>query len=203
MVELLGKDSFRYIYYRMSGKPSTELLEPRQSSEASKDRLVMTLLHGKPEIQRLGRSSVLDEVRSFLPQMADAEVKLAAALAGGDRKQFDIENVTGDQRVIEMDIGMVQDRSGSNSPEIRLTHSEPASPVWTSDSEPDSTPSPSENSYTSDTDISSSSTCSSSSCEDSPLRKPAPPPSRKRPLIQEIESMEEQVKCQTKTPRQS
>ena len=45
----------------MSGKPS-ELLEPRLNSEASKDRLVRTMLHGKPEIQRLGRSSVLDEV---------------------------------------------------------------------------------------------------------------------------------------------
>lgn len=45
----------------MSGKPS-ELLEPRLTSEASKDRLVRTMLHGKPEIQRLGRSSVLDEV---------------------------------------------------------------------------------------------------------------------------------------------
>ena len=49
----------------MSDKPSTELLEPRRSSEASKDRLVMTLLHGKPEIQRLSRSSVLDEVGAF------------------------------------------------------------------------------------------------------------------------------------------
>merc|ERR1719318_583003 len=160
------------------------------TSEATKDRLVMSMMQGKPEIQRLGRSSVLDEVRSFLPQMADAEVKLAAALAGGAGEQFDVENVTGDQRVIEMDIAMVQDRSGSNSPEIRLTGPAPASPLWTSDS-----------------DISSSSTCSSSSCEESsPARKAAPPPSRKRPLIQELVPTEDQAQLQSsqpKTPRQS
>ena len=150
---------------------------------------------------------MINQVRSFLPQMADAEVKLAAALAGGGGEQFNVENVTGDQRVIEMDIAMVQDRSATNSPEIRLTGKGPASPLWTSDSEPDSTPSPSENSYTSDTDISSSSTCSSSSCEESsPARKAAPPPSRKRPLIQELVPTEEQAQLQTsqpKTPRQS
>ena len=141
--------------------------------------------------------------------MADAEVKLAAALAGGGGDQFDVENVSGDQRVIEMDIAMVQDRSGSSSPEIRLSGAAPISPspAWTSDSEPDSTPSPSENSYTSDTDISSSSTCSSSSCEESsPSRKAAPPSSRKRPLIEELNPMEDQSQCKTnqpKTPRQS
>ena len=138
--------------------------------------------------------------------MADAEVKLAAALAGGGGDQFDMENVTEDQRVIEMDIAMVKDPSGSNSPEIRLSGAAPSSPLWTSDSEPDSTPSPSENSYTSDTDVSSSSSCSSSSCEESPARKAAPPPSRKRPLIQELNPTEEQAKLQNnqpKTPRQS
>ena len=147
------------------------------------------------------------QVRSFLPQMADAEVKLAAALASGGGEQYDVENVTGDQRVIEMDIAMVQDRCESNSPEIRLPGVTPSSPLWTSDSEPDSTPSPSENSYTSDTDISSSSSCSSSSCEESsPPRKSAPPPSRKRPLIEELDPSEEQAKLgnsQPKTSRQS
>ena len=46
----------------MSSKPS-ELLEPRRSSDTTKDRLVMSMMQGKPEIQRLGRSSVLDEVK--------------------------------------------------------------------------------------------------------------------------------------------
>ena len=138
--------------------------------------------------------------------MADAEVKLAASLASEGGDKYDVENVTGDQRVIEMDIAMVQDRSESNSPEIRLPGVNPSSPLWTSDSEPDSTPSPSENSYTSDTDISSSSSCSSSSCEESsPPRKSAPPPSRKRPLIEELHPTEEAVKSNSKTknPRQS
>merc|ERR1719431_1445918 len=98
---------------------------------------------------------------------------------------------------------MVQDHSDSNSPEIRLSGAAP-SPLWTSDSEPDSTPSPSENSYTSDTDISSSSSCSSTSCEDSPPpRKSAPPPSRKRPLIEELHPAEEVVTNKIKNPRQS
>merc|ERR1719427_1802504 len=185
----------------------TELLDPRITSESSKDRLVRTMLQSKPEIQRLGRSSVLDEVRNFLPQMADAEVKLTASLASGGGDQYDVENVTGDQRGIEMDIAMVEDRSQSNSPDIRLPGVNPSSPLWTSDSEPDSTPSPSENSYTSDTDISSSSSCSSSSCEDSPPpRKSAPPSRKKRPLIEELNPMEDQSQCKTnqpKPPRQS
>ena len=137
--------------------------------------------------------------------MADAEVKLAAALAGGAGDKFDVENVTGDQSVIEMDIAMVQDRSSSSSPDARLAGAAPSSPLWTSDSEPDSTPSPSENSYTSDTDISSSSTCSSSSCEESSPRKSALPPQRKRPLIEELDAKEESKVevTQPKTPRQS
>ena len=58
------------------------------------------------------------------------------------------------ENVIEMDIAVMKD-------EEELERS------WTSDSEDDSSPSPSENSFTSDTDISSSSTCSSSSCDES------------------------------------
>merc|ERR1719293_200520 len=100
---------------------------------------------------------------------------------------------------------MVQDSSSSDSPALRLSGERRSDSPWTSDSEPDSTPSPSENSYTSDTDISSSSTCSSSSCEESSPRKSALPPQRKRPLIEELDAKEESKVevTQPKTPRQS
>ena len=86
--------------------------------------------------------------------MVAAESKLSEAVAAEGGDKFDVENVAGVENVIEMDIAVMKD-------EEELERS------WTSDSEDDSSPSPSENSFTSDTDISSSSTCSSSSCDES------------------------------------
>ena len=144
----------------MSGNSRNQLLEPRLSEDVNREKLVRNLLIEKPNIERFERSGVLDQVKSFLPQMAEAEAKLSEALASKGNDKFDIENISEDDNVIEMDVALMKDEA-----EDKMIVSPERS--WTSDSEDDSSQSPSENSFTSDTDISSSSTCSSSSCDES------------------------------------
>ena len=52
-----------------------ELLEPRLNAEQKTQKLVLGLLQGKPSIQPVARSGILDTVRNFLPKMAEAEVR--------------------------------------------------------------------------------------------------------------------------------
>lgn len=173
-----------------------ELLEPRLGAEESREKLVRDLLTGKPAITAIGRSPLLDSVKDFLPKMAEAEVKLVSTLGEeGGRDRLNVENVEGGQQVVEMDIALMRDKEENKKGS------------WTSDSEADSTPSPSENSFTSDTDVSSSSSCSSSSSEDEGSREKKESSKdtsgdsgghRKRPLIEEMPSPP-----RTKTPRQS
>ena len=139
----------------MSANSSNELLEPQLSAERSREKLVRDLLVSKPEIFRVSGPGVLDQVKTFLPQMAEAEKKLTQAVARDGGEKYNVENVRDDQSVVEMDIAVMNDDKEDRD-------------AWSSDSDADSTPSPSENSYTSDTDISSSSTCSSSSCDETP-----------------------------------
>ena len=145
----------------MSESRHNEVLEPRLTVDTNKEKIVRNLLIDKPNISKVGRSGILDQVKQFLPQLAEAEVKLNEAVAADGGDEFDVENVATDENVIEMDIALMKDNS-EDQPCLSPQGS------WTSDSEDDSSPSPSENSFTSDTDISSSSTCSSSSCDESP-----------------------------------
>jgi hypothetical protein len=46
---------------RGEGEEKRELLEPRQSLDQRRERAVHALLQPRPDITRLGRSSVLDE----------------------------------------------------------------------------------------------------------------------------------------------
>ena len=142
----------------MSAKSSQELLEPQLSPDRAREKLVRSLLVKKPEIFRVpaGGPGVLQSVKSFLPQMAEADKQLNEAVARDGADKFNVENVGDDENVIEMDIAVMGQEKERED--------------WTSDSDADSTPSPSENSYTSDTDISSSSTCSSSSCDEAPTQ---------------------------------
>ena len=64
----------------MSGSSSgssnrRELVEPRLTAEQCRQKAVLDLVNGgKPRIQPVARSGVLDSVRDFLPRMAEAEV---------------------------------------------------------------------------------------------------------------------------------
>ncbi|KAG8005740.1 protein C12orf45-like protein [Nibea albiflora] len=66
------------------------------------------------QTERVPRSSVLDRLQSFLPQMADANEKLKQQMEGAPAGFFDIESVEEAQRVIEMDVALVE-LSGSDS----------------------------------------------------------------------------------------
>lgn len=59
-------------------------------------------------------SSVLERLQSFLPQMAEANEKLKQQLEEAPEGQFDIENVDEAERVIEMDVAVVE-LNGSDS----------------------------------------------------------------------------------------
>ena len=77
-----------------------------------------------------------------------------------ERQTLDVKNLEGEGRKVEVDNGITGNQD------------EKKGGFWTSDSETDSTPSPSENSFTSDTDVSSSSSfCSTGSSGDSDKRK--------------------------------
>lgn len=103
-----------------------------------------------PTIQHVGPSKLLDQVKSFLPQLEAAEMSLQARVDAGEN--VDVENLDEDNPHIEMNFGFNEiDKSNSGS----------------SDSEPDSPTSPAErdNSYTSDSDVDTSSSTSSCSCK--------------------------------------
>ena len=77
-----------------------------------------------------------------------------------ERQRLDVKNLMGEGRMVKVENGITEDQD------------EKKGGFWTSDSEVDSTPSPSENSFTSDTDVSSSSSfCSTGGSEDSDKRK--------------------------------
>ncbi|KAK2858684.1 hypothetical protein Q5P01_003304 [Channa striata] len=69
---------------------------------------------GSLQTQRVPRSSVFERLQNFLPQMAEANEKLKQQMEDAPAGQFDIENVEEAQRVIEMDVALVE-LSGSDS----------------------------------------------------------------------------------------
>ncbi|XP_070710090.1 NOP protein chaperone 1 [Pempheris klunzingeri] len=60
------------------------------------------------QTERVPRSSVLEQLHSFLPQMAEANKKLKQQMEEAPAGCFDIESVEGAKRVIEMDIALVE-----------------------------------------------------------------------------------------------
>lgn len=66
------------------------------------------------QTERVPRSSVLERLQSFLPQMAEANEKLKQQMEESPAGRFDIESVEETERVIEMDVALVE-LSGSDS----------------------------------------------------------------------------------------
>ncbi|KAM4614936.1 NOP protein chaperone 1 [Polymixia lowei] len=75
------------------------------------------------QTERIPRSSVLDRLQSFLPQMAQANEKLKQQMDESPAGQFDIESVEEDEKVIEMDVALVE-LSGSDSDSEEQTSEE-------------------------------------------------------------------------------
>ena len=95
----------------MSESRHNEVLEPRLTVDTNKEKIVRNLLIDKPNISKVGRSGILDQVKQFLPQLAEAEVKLNEAVAAEGGDKFDVENIATDENVIEMDIALMKDNS--------------------------------------------------------------------------------------------
>ncbi|GLD48031.1 uncharacterized protein AKAME5_000207800 [Lates japonicus] len=69
------------------------------------------------QTERVPRSSVLERLQSFLPQMAEANEKLKRQMEEAPAGHFDIESVEEAQRVIEMDVALVELNSSDNESE--------------------------------------------------------------------------------------
>ncbi|KAM6895254.1 NOP protein chaperone 1 [Xenentodon cancila] len=81
------------------------------------EKLLLKPTAGRPlQTERLPRSSVIDKLQDFLPQMAEANEKLKQQIEEAAAGCFDIENVEEAERVIEMDVALVElDGSDSSS----------------------------------------------------------------------------------------
>ncbi|XP_013881981.1 NOP protein chaperone 1, partial [Austrofundulus limnaeus] len=74
------------------------------------------------QTERVPRSSVLERLQTFLPQMAEANKKLIQQIAEAPAGHFDIENVKEAEKVIEMDVAVVElDESDDQSSEDEET----------------------------------------------------------------------------------
>ncbi|XP_014857153.1 PREDICTED: uncharacterized protein C12orf45 homolog [Poecilia mexicana] len=74
------------------------------------------------QTERVPRSSVLERLQSFLPRMAEANEKLKQQLEEAPEGHFDIQNVDEAERVIEMDVAVVElNELGSESEEEEET----------------------------------------------------------------------------------
>ncbi|XP_004446840.1 NOP protein chaperone 1 [Dasypus novemcinctus] len=75
------------------------------------DRLLINSSKKNSTLQtvRVGRSPLLDQVQTFLPQMAQANERLRKEMATAPPGRFDIENVDGTLgKVIQMDVALFE-----------------------------------------------------------------------------------------------
>ncbi|XP_071358978.1 NOP protein chaperone 1 isoform X1 [Trachinotus anak] len=98
-----------------SGKGSSPALLSCGDGAGFSEKLLLKPRAGRPpQTERVPRSSVLERLQNFLPQMAEANEKLKLQMEGAPAGRFDIEDVEEAQRVIEMDVALVE-LSGSDS----------------------------------------------------------------------------------------
>ncbi|XP_030581166.1 NOP protein chaperone 1 isoform X1 [Archocentrus centrarchus] len=110
-------------------KTSSQALLSCGNGGGLSDKLLLKPKPGRSlQTERVPRSSVLDRLQTFLPQMAEANEKLKRQMEEAPAGHFDIESVEEAERVIEMDVALVELNGADSSPE----HSE------TSDSEDES-----------------------------------------------------------------
>ncbi|XP_066525820.1 uncharacterized protein C12orf45 homolog isoform X2 [Hoplias malabaricus] len=69
------------------------------------------------QTEKVPRSSVIDRLQSFLPQMALANEALRQQMEATPVGHFDIESVEDAEKVIEMDVALVE-LEGSDSEEV-------------------------------------------------------------------------------------
>lgn len=99
---------------------SGELLDVGPSHGGLYNKLLINSKHNKktdscPPIVRMPRSSILDRVQNFLPQMAQANDVLNREIQSCPDGKFDIENVEGEENIIEMNVALVELDSSDSS----------------------------------------------------------------------------------------
>ncbi|KAF7662758.1 hypothetical protein LDENG_00228680 [Lucifuga dentata] len=90
-------------------KTSSKALLSCGSGGGLHDKLLLKPKAGRPlQTERIPRSSVLERLQNFLPQMAEANEKLKQQIEQSPAVHFDIESVEDAKRIIEMDIALVE-----------------------------------------------------------------------------------------------
>ncbi|XP_018409383.1 PREDICTED: uncharacterized protein C12orf45 homolog [Nanorana parkeri] len=114
---------------------SGELLEVGSSQGLYNKLLLNSKQNNKTALSspivRMPRSSILDRVQSFLPQMASANEKLSKDIETCPAGAYDIENVEDREKIIEMDVALVELSSSDSSEEEESSSDE------SSDSDPE------------------------------------------------------------------
>ncbi|XP_034382678.1 uncharacterized protein C12orf45 homolog [Cyclopterus lumpus] len=96
-------------------KTSSQALLSCGNGEGLGEKLLLKPMAGRAlQTERVPRSSVLERLQSFLPQMAEANEKLKQQMVDAPVGHFDIESVEGEESVIEMDVALVE-LSGSDA----------------------------------------------------------------------------------------
>uniref|UniRef100_A0A1A7Z2F7 Chromosome 12 open reading frame 45 n=2 Tax=Iconisemion striatum TaxID=60296 RepID=A0A1A7Z2F7_9TELE len=76
---------------------------------ALSEKLLFKRQAGKSlQTERVPRSSMLERLQNFLPQMAEANMKLMEQMEKAPLGHFDIENVDKAEKVIEMDVALLE-----------------------------------------------------------------------------------------------
>nr|XP_040030948.1 uncharacterized protein C12orf45 homolog [Gasterosteus aculeatus aculeatus] len=90
-------------------KTSSQALLSCGSGEGLSEKLLLKPKAGRSlQTERVPRSSVFERLQSFLPQMAAANEKLKQQMDDAPAGHFDIEDVGEAERVIEMDVALVE-----------------------------------------------------------------------------------------------
>ncbi|XP_031725739.1 LOW QUALITY PROTEIN: NOP protein chaperone 1 [Anarrhichthys ocellatus] len=106
-------------------KTSSQALLSCGNGEGLSEKLLLKPKAGRSlQTERVPRSSVLERLQSFLPQMAKANEKLKQQMADAPAGHFDIESVGGAESVIEMDVALVELSGSDGNSEEETSDSE-------------------------------------------------------------------------------
>ncbi|ROL52574.1 hypothetical protein DPX16_7310 [Anabarilius grahami] len=99
------------------------------------EKLLLSSKSASLQTERVSRSSVLDRLQSFLPQMAQANESLRQQMDEAPTGLFDIECVENAEKVIEMDVALVELEESDSSEEDESSSSSSSSEEDSSEEE--------------------------------------------------------------------
>ncbi|XP_026065798.1 uncharacterized protein C12orf45 homolog [Carassius auratus] len=99
------------------------------------EKLLLNSKSASLHTARVPKSSVLDRLQSFLPQIAQANESLRQQMDEAPAGFFDIESVEDAEKVIEMDVALVELEDSDSSEEDELSSSSSSSEEDSSEEE--------------------------------------------------------------------